>query len=155
MKACVGPTTVRCKFSTANQILLHPCYVSGSTNTGEPREFSIETDQSGRVVMRTVRFGTRTGHRRGCLFQLNFLLALFLIYCDIAGLIKPDLLSAMRQHSPWFSLKRKGRQDDSPDIHWRRWRQASTSPVNTKAVNLTTFPFLCIWCVRSVSNHYI
>ena len=38
--------------------------------------------------------------------------------------------------------KRKGSQDDSLDIHWRRWRQASTSPVNTKAVNLTTFPFL-------------
>ena len=74
------------------------------TNTGEPCEFSIETDQSGRVVIRTVRFGTRTGHRRGCLFQLNFLLALFLIYCDIAGLIKPDLLSAMRQHSPWFMM---------------------------------------------------
>ena len=36
----------------------------------------------------------------------------------------------------------KGRQEDSPDIHWRRWRQASTSPVNIKAVNLTTFLFL-------------
>ena len=43
------------------------------------------------------------------------------------------------------TLKRKGRQVDSLDIHWRRWRQASTSPVNTKAVNLTTFLFLCIW----------
>ena len=41
------------------------------------------------------------------------------------------------------SQKRKGRQDDSPDIHWRHWRQASTSPVNIKAVNLTTFSFLC------------
>ena len=51
----------------------------------------------------------------------------------------------------WFeALKRKGRQGDSPDIHWRRWRQASTSPVNTKTVTLTTFPFLWAWiqCVR-------
>ena len=43
----------------------------------------------------------------------------------------------------YITLKRKCRQVDSLDIHWRRWRQASTSPVNIKAVNLTTFPFLC------------
>ena len=39
----------------------------------------------------------------------------------------------------------------SPDIHWRRWRHASMSSVNTKAATLTTFPFLCrpyfrAWC---------
>ena len=45
-------------------------------------------------------------------------------------------------HLGYRSLKRKGRQGDSPDIHWRRWRQASMSPVNTKTVTLTTFPFL-------------
>ena len=45
------------------------------------------------------------------------------------------------------SLKPKGRQDDSPDIHWRRWRQASTSPVNIKAVTLTTFPYLWWDCI--------
>ena len=38
-------------------------------------------------------------------------------------------------------LKRKCRQVDDPDVHWRRWRQASTSPANTKVVILTTFPF--------------
>ena len=27
--------------------------------------------------------------------------------------------------------------------HWRRWRQASTSPVNFRVVTLTSFPFLC------------
>ena len=32
---------------------------------------------------------------------------------------------------------------DSPDIHWRRSRQASTSPVNTKAATLMTFMFPC------------
>ena len=47
-----------------------------------------------------------------------------------------------------YTLKPKGRQDDSPDIHWRRWRQASTSPVNIKAVTLTTFPFLCTTPLR-------
>ena len=39
--------------------------------------------------------------------------------------------------------KWKDRQDDIPGIHWRRWRQASSSPVNTKVVDLTTFQFLC------------
>ena len=40
--------------------------------------------------------------------------------------------------------KQKGHQGDSPDIHWRCWRQASTSPVNTRAVTLMTLPFLWI-----------
>ena len=40
--------------------------------------------------------------------------------------------------------KWKGHQGDSPNIHWRRWRQASMFPMNTKVVTLTTFPFLCI-----------
>ena len=40
------------------------------------------------------------------------------------------------------SLKRKGRQDDCPGRHRRRWRQAAASPV-TRAVILTTFPFMC------------
>ena len=44
-----------------------------------------------------------------------------------------------------YTLKWKGSQGDSPDIHWRRWRQASVSPVNTKAVTLMTFAFLCTW----------
>ena len=39
-------------------------------------------------------------------------------------------------------LKRKGRQGDSPGVHWEHWKHASTSQVNTKAVTLTTFPFL-------------
>ena len=33
-------------------------------------------------------------------------------------------------------------QDDCPARHWRRWRQTSTSPVTTRAVILTIFPFL-------------
>ena len=41
--------------------------------------------------------------------------------------------------------KRKGRQDDCPDRHRGRWRQASTSSVMTKAVTLTTTPFLWRW----------
>ena len=40
------------------------------------------------------------------------------------------------------SLKRKGHQDDCTDHHWGCWRQASTSPVMTRAVTLTTFAFL-------------
>ena len=37
--------------------------------------------------------------------------------------------------------KWRGRQFDSFDIHWRRWSLSSTSPVNIKAVILTTFLF--------------
>ena len=40
--------------------------------------------------------------------------------------------------------KRKGLQCDSPGIHRRRWSLSSTSPVNTKAVILTTFTFQCM-----------
>ena len=40
------------------------------------------------------------------------------------------------------SLKRKGRQGDCPTRHLRRWSQVSTSPVTTRAVTLTIFPFL-------------
>ena len=40
----------------------------------------------------------------------------------------------------------KGRQGDNTDIHKRRSRQASTAPVNTKAVTLTTFAFLRKHC---------
>ena len=44
------------------------------------------------------------------------------------------------------SVKRKGRQDDCPDCHWRCWNQASTSPMPTREVTMTTFPVLCsIW----------
>ena len=39
--------------------------------------------------------------------------------------------------------KRKSGQVDSLGIHWRRWSLSSTSPVNIRAVILTTFPFQC------------
>ena len=39
------------------------------------------------------------------------------------------------------TLKWKGRQVNCPAHHWRHWRQASTSPVTTRAVNLMTFLF--------------
>ena len=42
-------------------------------------------------------------------------------------------------------LKWKGRQDDCPDHYWGCWRQASTSPVKTRAAVLMTFLFLWIW----------
>ena len=65
---------------------------------------------------------------------------------------RPGVLVDMRYAHRFVvfrSLKRKGRQGDSSGIHRRRWRQASTSPANTKAVTLTTFPFLC--CVSLLS----
>ena len=46
------------------------------------------------------------------------------------------------------TLKRKGRQDDSPDIHWRHWRQASTSPVNTRAATWQPFRFCTLITLR-------
>ena len=39
------------------------------------------------------------------------------------------------------SLKWQDRQVYCPGRHWRRWRQALTFPVTTRAVILTTFPF--------------
>ena len=42
----------------------------------------------------------------------------------------------------YHTLKRKCHHVDNPDVHWRR-RQASMSPVNTRVVNLMTFPFPC------------
>ena len=39
-------------------------------------------------------------------------------------------------------MKQKGRQDDCPGRYWERRRQASAFPVTTRAVTLTTFPFL-------------
>ena len=50
-------------------------------------------------------------------------------------------------------LKQKGRHGDSLDIHWRRWRQSSTSLVNTKAVNLTTFLFLWMLKIQHMKLH--
>ena len=50
--------------------------------------------------------------------------------------------------------KRIGRQCDSPGRHWRRWNLPSTSPVTTRAVTLTTFPFLWVtWPSYGASNH--
>ena len=40
------------------------------------------------------------------------------------------------------ALERKCHQDDCSGHNWSRWRQASASPVMTKAATLTTFPFL-------------
>ena len=48
------------------------------------------------------------------------------------------------------TLKRKGRQGDCPGRFWRRWRRASTSTVTTRAVPMTTFPFL--WNICWTSN---
>ena len=42
---------------------------------------------------------------------------------------------------------RKSCQGASPDIHWRRWRQASMSPMSIKA-------FLFLWCVYSIVLHW-
>ena len=50
--------------------------------------------------------------------------------------------NAYNLHPYTLPLKRKGRQDDCPARHWGCWRQASTSPVTTRAVILTTFPFM-------------
>ena len=63
-------------------------------------------------------------------------------------LIPVTLNAAMLKWFGWrrrYTQKRKGRQIDSFDVHWRRWSLSSTSPVNIKAVNLTTFSFQCIW----------
>ena len=48
--------------------------------------------------------------------------------------------------------KRKGRQDDCHARHWRCWKQASTSPVTTSAVILTTFPFLWLTLGQSYDD---
>ena len=109
--------------------------------------------------------------QNGChfasIFKFSFLLENFSISIEISLKFVPigpiNNKSALNQIMDWcqtneglvywgiyaslslksLTLKRKGHQDDSPDIPWRRWRQASTSPVNIKAVNLTTFSFQC------------
>ena len=54
------------------------------------------------------------------------------------------IVFALEGRNPnYVTQKRKGRQIDSFDVHWRRWSLSSTSPVNIKAVNLTTFSFQC------------
>ena len=59
---------------------------------------------------------------------------------------KLSVLSAVSNRPS--TLKWTGHQDGIPDIHWRRWRQASMSTANTKAVNLMNFPLLysVIYC---------
>ena len=52
-------------------------------------------------------------------------------------------LSYMCATGTW-TQERKGRRCDCPGRHWGRWRQASTSPVTTRAVTPTTIPFLCM-----------
>ena len=46
----------------------------------------------------------------------------------------------------------EGRQDDCSGRHWRRWRQASTSPMAAWAVILT-FPFPCIMYEYKTDHH--
>ena len=43
-------------------------------------------------------------------------------------------------------------QNDCPGRHWERWRQAPTSPVTTRAVTLTTFPFMWYWTTIPVGS---
>ena len=75
---------------------------------------------------------------------------------DISHWLGPNLESALRNEiyqnlvqwllpCKWIihTLRWKALQGDIPGIHWRRWRQASMSPLNTKAVTLMTFPFFC------------
>ena len=44
----------------------------------------------------------------------------------------------------FHTLKWKDHQGDCPGLHRRHWRQASMCPVNTRAVTLNTFSFLCM-----------
>ena len=64
--------------------------------------------------------------------------SLWVFFCCVS------IISSVYNHLIYpYSQKRKGHQDDCPGHHWRRWRQASTSPVMTGAVTLSTFTFLC------------
>ena len=53
-------------------------------------------------------------------------------------------------HAP-LSQKRKGCQDDSPGVVWKRWRLPSKSHLKTRAVNLATFPFQYMVWVQLVA----
>ena len=54
---------------------------------------------------------------------------------------------------PVITLKRKGHQDDCPVRHWRRWRQASTSPCSDNHVSHRR-PFrFCVTLLTAI--HYI
>ena len=56
--------------------------------------------------------------------------------------------------SATHALKWKDGQGDCPGHHWRRWRKASTSPVMTRAVTLTTFPFRYNLWVQSLMLYH-
>ena len=71
------------------------------------------------------------------LFFWTFCPCLFFSHCNEL-LLRRFTITLSKGHA----LKPKGHHNDCPDRHWRRWRQASTSPVTTKVVTLTTFPFL-------------
>ena len=50
-------------------------------------------------------------------------------------------------------LERKGRRDDCAGHHWRCWRQASASPMTTRAVTLRTCRFLSTFSITTVIWH--
>ena len=58
------------------------------------------------------------------------------------GLVRKRTNQEEIHRMPMNSLNWRGRQCDSPDtcIHWRHWRQTSSSPVNINAVTLPPFP---------------
>ena len=57
----------------------------------------------------------------------------------------------MQCHGACISQKRKGCQDDSPGVVWKRWRLPSKSHLKTRAVNLATFPFQYMVWVQLVA----
>ena len=75
-------------------------------------------------------------HHHDSLFNIIYMIYLLILFRLISMALAPVPVELP-------SLKRKGRQGDSPCLHRRRWRQASTSPMNTRAVTLMTFPCLC------------
>ena len=87
-------------------------------------------------------------------WKLGFLVHLKKLCQKVRCLIHLRLQELKCKSSNHHTLKWKGRQCDSPGIHWRRWRQASTSPVNTRVVILTTIPFGLFWTASVLNNNF-
>ena len=77
--------------------------------------------------------------------KVGIMITPFSVYQERRSLLKQGS-GPVQPYLDLDTLKQKGHQDDCPAHHWRRWRQASTSPVMTRAVTLTTFPFPCMIC---------
>ena len=66
-----------------------------------------------------------------------------IVWCQFGNQHHPGIMPENRKKGLLHvTLRREGCMGDCPGRYWRRWRQASTSPVTTRATTLATSPCL-------------